>query len=154
MRVKNHTTHLQSNKMKHKEVSHNYSYFIPQQNIYTTLVTMIWNNNAPILHTCSFKHMMFNPATSFNQPHLYCKWSKKSPSLRGHDNVCTGAKDCGWGFETCPSTNAPTPSPITASTPSSGNGGGGKAAAIVYFLYYHYGVLLILLNYYFIFHIH
>jgi hypothetical protein len=93
---------------------------------------------------------MFYGATSFNQSHLYCNW-QSNPFLDLGTGVCGQTVDCGWGDETCPPTNVPTPSPITASTPSSGNGGGGKAAGI-YFLYYQYGALLILLNYYIIFH--
>jgi hypothetical protein len=86
---------------------------------------------------------MFNGATSFDQPLLYCNWQSKSETFTTSTNVCDGTVTCGWGNETCPT---------TALVPV-GNGGGGKTAVIC-FLNCHYGALLILLNYYIIFDIH
>ncbi len=63
---------------------------------------------------------MFEGASSFDQPLLYCNWQNKSAFFQDSDFVCDGTVTCGWGNEICPT---------TALVPI-GNGGGGKAAAI------------------------
>jgi hypothetical protein len=115
---------------------------------------------------CSQGHM-FNGASSFDQPSLYCDWNAKTTmELKIYDNFCEGPISCGMN-NTCPTaaptstptatpTSTPTATPTaspTTNTTSTGNGGGGKAAAIC-FLNCHYGALLILLNYYIIFNTH
>jgi hypothetical protein len=112
--------------------SHYYYSFLLHNIIITTLHTATSDLRS--------QYGMFDGATSFDQPHLYCNWQSKSASFTTFTNACDGTVTCGWGDDTCPPTTAPTPSPTAAPTPSpiaasTANGGGGKAAAI-YFLYY------------------
>ena len=71
---------------------------------------------------------MFNGATSFNQPLLYCNWQSLSSVFENSSSsVCAGTITCGWGDDTCP----PTPSPIPAPTPApTANGGGGESETL------------------------
>ena len=63
--------------------------------------------------------MMFNGATSFDRPSLYCKW-QSNDSFKNGIAVCNNVVNCGWGLTTCPTsepfptTPAPTPAPTTA----------------------------------------
>ena len=67
---------------------------------------------------------MFDRATSFDQPSLYCNWQSNSYFKYG-SNVCTNGANCGWDQTTCPVTPAPTSTltsaPTTAPTISLAN---------------------------------
>jgi hypothetical protein len=61
---------------------------------------------------------MFEGATSFDQPLLYCNWQSKSEIFKASSNLCTATVTCGWGNNTCPTTAKPTPSPTITPSPT------------------------------------